>query len=66
MPERARCAIDGFEDALSRGTMLFQEVTELADRRLVRDALAAKIDADERPHRAAVVRAPLPHQDRSN
>jgi hypothetical protein len=46
--------IDGPEDALPK-TVLFQEVTELTDRGLVRNPLAAKIDADESPHRVAIV-----------
>jgi len=46
--------IDRLEDALSEA-MRFQEMTELADRGLVRDPLAAKIDPDERPHRVTIV-----------
>ena len=46
--------VNGPKDTLPK-TMLLQEMTELANRRLVRNPFASEIDADERPHRGTVV-----------
>jgi hypothetical protein len=54
MPARASSAFDRLEDALPQPVPL-QEVTELADRRLVGDSLAPQVNPDERPHRGAIV-----------
>ena len=46
--------VDRPEDALAQ-TMLFQEMTKLADGRLVRNPFLPEINTDERSHRVAVV-----------
>jgi thiamine pyrophosphate-dependent acetolactate synthase large subunit-like protein len=51
---RAQMAGDGLEHRLAE-PVLFEEVAELADRRLIGHRLAAQVDADERAHGRRVV-----------
>jgi hypothetical protein len=46
--------VDRLEDALAE-PVPFEQMAELADRRLVRHALAIQVDADKPPHRPDVV-----------